>query len=233
MAGGVLKRDTMTGRVVRRVLAAKHVGEAVGSIDRGCEIYGLTKGQWSLIDLMEYCLETTGPADVVVSTWTAANADITFANALFKNGALRSLRFLVDFSFPSRQPAYCAALRAAFGDDAVRLTRNHAKFVLILNDEWSLVVRTSMNLNENRRLENFEISDSPEMATFLVEVVDEIFREQGETFEMRPSDHKKTFLTQWGEKRVEDADESDPAFDAYFGDGTLDNDLRRTGVSYD
>jgi len=233
MTGRVLKRDTMSGRVVRRVLAAKNVAEAVGDIEHGCEIYGLTKGQWSLIDLVEYCLATTGPADVVVSTWTAANADITFANALFKNGLLRSLRFLVDFSFPSRQPAYCAALREAFGDDAVRLTRNHAKFVLMLNDEWSLVVRTSMNLNENRRLENFEISDSPEMSEFLVSVVDEIFREQGETFEMRPYDHKQAFLTQWGEKRVEDADESDPAFDAYFGDGTLDNDLRRTGVTYD
>lgn len=233
MTKRVLKRDTMSGRVVRRALAAKNVGEAVGAIDHGCEIYGLTKGQWSLIDLIEHCLSATGPADVVVSTWTAANADITFANALFKNGLLRSLRFLVDFSFPSRQPAYCAALREAFGDDAIRLTRNHAKFVLIVNDEWSLVVRTSMNLNENRRLENFEISDSPEMATFLVEVVDEIFREQGETFEMRPYDHKVTFLTQWGEKRVEDADESDPAFDTYFGNGAMDNDLRRTGVTYD
>jgi hypothetical protein len=233
MVQRVLKRNTMRGREVRRTLCAKLVGEAVGTIDSGCEIYGLTKGQWSLIDLIEYCLEATGPAELVISTWTAANADITFANRLFKNGAITGLRFLVDFSFPSRQPAYCAALRESFGDEAVRLTKNHAKFVLITNATWSLVVRTSMNLNENRRLENFEISDSAEMADFLLSVINEIFEEQKETFKKRPTEHTNAFLTQWGEKRAEDSDQNDPGVSQYFGDGTLDLDLRRTGVTYD
>ena len=124
-------------------------------------------------------------------------------------------------------------MREAFGDDAIRLTKNHAKFVLIQNDAWDLVVRTSMNLNENRRLENWELSDSAEMAAYLVDVVDELFREQGETFEMRPYDHKQAFLRQWGETQVGDATEDDPAFARMFGDGLLDTDLRRAGgVTY-
>ena len=173
----------------------KHVADAVGPIEKGCEVYGLTKGQWSLIDLIEHCLSYTGPAHCVVSTWTAAGADVDFALGFLADERLLSLRFIVDFSFPSRQPAYCAALREAFGDDAIRVTKNHAKFVLLRNDEWDLAIRTSMNLNENRRCENFEVSDCPALAGYLQEFVDELFREQSakEAFEMTPGAHQRAF----------------------------------------
>lgn len=234
----VLKRDRLAGRVIRRATCMQTVAQAVGEITPGCEIYGLTKGQWSLIDLIEHCLAASGPADVVLSTWTAANADIGFARSILVNGGIRSLRFVVDFSFPSRQPEYCAALREAFGDDAIRITKNHAKFVLIRNAEWDLVVRTSMNLNENRRLENFEVSDCKPMAEFLTEVVDDLFREQSaaEAFERRPSQHEVAFETQWGEAGPPEAAAaaagSDPNVKQYFGDGPLSADLRRVGVAY-
>ena len=35
-----------------------------------------------------------------------------------------------------------------------------------------------MNLNENPRLESIEVSDDPELAAFLLRVVDEIFSEE-------------------------------------------------------
>lgn len=230
----VYKRNRLKGRIVRRVLALKEAAEAVGTIEHGCEIYGLTKGAWSLIDLIEHCLAATGPADVVVSTWTAAGADVGFANALLVNGAIRSLRFVVDFSFPSRQPAYCAALREAFGDDAIRITKNHAKFVLIRNAEWNLVLRTSMNMNENRRLESFEVSDDAGMAAWLAQVIDELFAAQSpaETFGRKPGEHVQAFEEEWGDGG--DAEAASKSTDAkkYFGDGPNDNDLRRTGLSF-
>jgi hypothetical protein len=105
-------------------------------------------------------LAATGPADLVVSTWTAAGADIGFASRLLADRRVTSLRFVVDHNFQSRQPAYCAALREAFGDDAIRVTKNHGKFVLVRNAAWNIVVRTLMNLNECRRLETVEISDN-------------------------------------------------------------------------
>ncbi len=194
-------RDCLKGRIVRRTLTAQNVAEAVGPIEHGCELYGLTKGSWSLIDLIEHVLAATGPADVTLSTWTAANADIGFARRLLVNGAIKSLRFVVDFSFPSRQPAYCAALREAFGDDAIRITKNHAKFVLIRNAEWNVVLRTSMNLNENRRLESWELSDCPQIAEWLQEVVDELFAVQSpaETFRRSPIAHANAFEFAWGD----------------------------------
>lgn len=57
----------------------------------------------------------------------------------------------------------------------MRSTRSHAKFVTLRNDDWNLAIRTSMNLNENERLELLEISDDPALADFLDGQVDQIF----------------------------------------------------------
>ena len=234
MAGEVLKRDTLKGRIIRRTLCAVNVADAVGEILPGCEIYGLTKGSWSLIDLIEHALSTTGPASVVLSTWTAANADIGFAMKLLANGAIRDCRFVVDFSFPSRQPAYCAALREAFGDEAIRVTKNHAKFVLIRNDSWNLVIRTSMNLNENRRLESWEMSDDRQMADWLQEVIDSLFADQSaeDAHGRTPYAQTQAFETQWGDVGDEAAAGKSTDAKKYFQDGPFANDLRRTGLHY-
>jgi hypothetical protein len=170
-----LKRTRKAARDVRRVQYAANVAEAVGVVEHGCEIYGLCRGQYSLIDLVEHVLTYTGPADLAISTWTAAGADIDYALRLTKDGRVRSIMWLVDSSFPVRQPGYCKAMRERFGDAAIRVTQNHAKFVLIGNAEWSVVLRTSMNLNENKRLESWELSDDPELFGYLTEVVAEMF----------------------------------------------------------
>ncbi len=162
-------------RDVRRVQYEANVAAAVGPVEHGCEIYGLGRGTYSLIDLLEHILTFTGPADLVISTWTAAGADIDYALRLRDDGRVRSILWLVDSSFPVRQPGYCKAMRDRFGDAAIRVTKNHAKFVLIGNDEWHVVLRTSMNLNENKRLESWEVSDDEGLHSYLTAVVAELF----------------------------------------------------------
>ena len=230
-------RRTPEERTIRRSLNAKAAEEAVGPITRGCEIYGLSKGQFSLVDLVLHCLRASGPADVVISTWTAAGADIEFAYKLLSEGSIRSLRFLVDFSFPARARSYCAALRERFGDEAIRITKNHCKFVLIRNEAWNLVLRTSMNLNENRRLENYEISDDRDLADYLASVVDSLFAAEtgAAAFGKRPWDHCKAFEGFWQEAGAEGSEaamRNSTDVKKYFGDGPLDNDIRRAGICH-
>lgn len=161
-----------------RVSKVTNARDALSDFGRGMETYCLTFGQFSLLDAVEAILERTGPADVAVSTWTAGGADLSRSAESLRNGNIRSLRFVVDCSFGQRQPGYLAQIRKLFGDDAIRSTRTHAKFVTITNDEWSVAVRTSMNLNENPRLESIEVSDDPALAGFLLSVVDDLFAEE-------------------------------------------------------
>jgi hypothetical protein len=152
--------------------------QAIGTLHPGAEIFGFTKGQFSFMDLITAILHQTGPAHVDLSTWTAGNADIEHCFQFVESGRITSTRWMVDRSFPARQPEYFDALLARFGRDSVRITNSHAKFCLIQNGEWDLCVRTSMNLNKNPRFENFEISDDPQLAAYLRSVMDEVFTNQ-------------------------------------------------------
>lgn len=150
--------------------------DIIGNITKGCEIFGLTKGQTSIIEIIEYILSVTGPSDVVISTWTAAQRSIEKTQHFLKNGMIRDLKFLIDPSFNARKPEFCDDLVEKFGKDCVRTFRNHAKFILIGNDCWNIVIRTSMNLNQNPRMEYVEISDCKEMYDFMNGITDEIFK---------------------------------------------------------
>lgn len=166
----------------RDIRAAKqgNAAEAIGQLRHGEELYCLTFGQFSLIDALVHLVGQTGPADVVLATWTAAEADLTTAARLIEDSAITRLRMIVDQSFMARANAVGLArhLRALFGDTCIRTTRCHAKFATIRSAEWSLAVRTSMNLNTNPRLENIEISDDPRLCGFLESIADQLFEEQ-------------------------------------------------------
>lgn len=149
---------------------------AMASLENGVSIYGFTLGQFSLTDLIVAALERTGPADVTISTWTASGAHIEEAFDLFESGQIRSCRFLLDPGFKSRQPKFCETLVRRFGLNSIRTVANHAKFVVIRNEKWDLVIKTSMNLNNNPRLENFEICEGRELAEYIDGFVDYIFK---------------------------------------------------------
>ncbi len=174
------RSHTRKAPAARRTRLSKvtNARDALADFDRGMETYCLTFGQFSLMDAVEAILEKTGPADVVLATWTAAAADLSRSAEHLRDARILSLRLLVDCSFGQRQPGYLQQCRDLFGDDAIRSTRTHAKFAVITNDRWAVAVRTSMNLNENPRLETIEVSDDLSLAGFLLRIVDEIWAEE-------------------------------------------------------
>lgn len=166
-------------RDVRDLRRKQTAREAIAGLARdGGEIFGLTKGQFSLVDLLEATLEKTGPAHLEVSTWTAANTDVSKALDLIASGRILSARWLVDLTFVRRCPQLAARIRDAFGPDCIRVTKNHAKFSVVRNDAWLVAIRTSMNLNHNPRLEDFTIAHDPQLAGFLCAAMDDVWRTQ-------------------------------------------------------
>jgi len=145
-------------REFRHGMRGESAARCIGEIAKGCDVFGLTKGDFSMIDILRHVAAQIGPCRVDVGTWTAAHSDIKQAERLLNDSNVTAMRWLVDRSFPNRQPAYFRSVLDRFGRDSVRLARFHAKFLLMENDAFSVAVRTSMNLNENKRIEFFEIS---------------------------------------------------------------------------
>ena len=158
------------------ISAVGKAAEVIGSIEQGVEITGLTNGQFSLIDTLEHVLTEIGPADVLVSTWTMGIYDADRAEMFCKNGMIRSIRWLVDPSMFGRRPEIAGKLIQAFGVEAFRAVNNHAKFATLCNEEFQVCIRSSMNLNPNKRLENFDISEGAELAGMFNALADDVFR---------------------------------------------------------
>lgn len=170
-------------RPVRRVRArlskVASARDTIAGFGHGMDVVGLTFGQFSLLDLVDAVLELTGPADVTISTWSAGFYDVDAAMRFRDSGRLRSIRFVMDSS-AKRGQATVGDVAELFGAENVRATRSHAKFVLVCNDEWDVLITTSMNLNLNPRLEQFEMTDDADRAGMFGAFVDALFVELAE-----------------------------------------------------
>lgn len=126
-------------------------------------IIGLTNGKFSLIDLIAGILQKTGPAHLVVATWSAGIKDAHQCKWLLDSDKVASMRLITDHSYPTRQRKYALSITDLFGKENIRTAESHAKFVLIHNDEFQITIRTSMNLNANKTCETFEIDLDPDV----------------------------------------------------------------------
>jgi hypothetical protein len=168
-------------RELKDMRRAQSAREAIGTLDKTTSIYGLSKSAFSFLDMLRHVLEQTGPADVAVSTWTAAGTHIKVITDFAESGLIRSSRWLVDFSFTKRTPGLAQALRKTFGDDCIRVCPNHSKFALVGTDEWRVVIRTSANMNTNPRFEVYEVGHDPPLYDFHATILDELWQKQKRT----------------------------------------------------
>ena len=167
-----------TPRSSKRVSKIAGAADTLAGFDHGQEVDALTFGQFSIIDAIEAVLAKTGPADVVLATWTAADFDLAQIEQQIVSRGILSLRLIIDRSFVARKPQFVDLIHERFGRDSVRSTRSHAKFVILTNTEWSVVIRTSMNLNHNPRLEYLQVVDDPDLAEMYLQVAAGIFAEE-------------------------------------------------------
>jgi hypothetical protein len=150
------------------------VSDLAGRLEKGMSRFCFTAGQYSFSDVIQYVLSETGPADLYLSTWAASSDGIKRAFEFLQNGKIRTIKFMIDTGAKQYRDAQFGALIDRFGD-CLRTTRIHAKFCVIRNERWDVVIRTSANLNKNLRLESFEIDENQEFADFFQRFFDEAF----------------------------------------------------------
>lgn len=174
----VRKAKVNTKTEIRDLRRKETAVQAIEGFDKETEIFGFTKGQFSLADLAEAVVKKIGKCEMTISTWTAANTDITKIMEFIESGKVYSARWLIDISLQRRTPQLAQRIRDIFGNDAIRIAKNHAKFMILKNEEWQVVIRTSMNLNFNPRFEDFTIQHNPELSDFLEGIMNEIWQKQ-------------------------------------------------------
>ena len=151
------------------VFAEESADMATEDFSSGCHIIGMTMGQFSLIDMVHSILKKTGPADLYIATWSAGIKDAHQVRWMLDTHLITGIRLLTDHSYVNRQKKYAVAIEDLFGPENIRTSEMHAKFVVIKNDDFDVVILSSMNLNANKTCEVFTIHEDPEIAGFFLE----------------------------------------------------------------
>lgn len=149
--------------------------ETFPNFKKGYSAFGMNNGSFSFGDVISHVLGEIGPAHALISTWVASQAATTKVCQFLNDGRFLSVRFLVDRMFSeSRKPVYDYIVKN-FGLNAIRTSRCHTKFCILYNDEYSVVIETSANLNKNVRLESFRITEDEAFCGFFRNMFDDFF----------------------------------------------------------
>lgn len=144
---------------------------------RDCRILGLTRGQFSMIDLIHSILKKTGKANVICVTWSAGIKDVNQVRWMLDSELINDFKLITDHSYKTRQPQYAISIEELFGLENIRTSEIHAKFTLIYNNDYNVCIRTSMNLNANKTCENFEIDENKEIFDFYMQFIKHTFKD--------------------------------------------------------
>lgn len=172
----IVARPVLTKRTIAHNQGFQEAKQAIGIIYSGMELYGISAGQFHFINIIEYLVEQVQePMSLIVTSWTIAKFEASRLAIIKGGGNVKRLRIVVDSSMLNLVPKSFNFLEDLIGDDSIRFLRCHCKFAVITSCNWNIAVRTSMNLNQNKRLENFEISDCKVLAEYMTSIVDSIF----------------------------------------------------------
>jgi hypothetical protein len=122
----------------------------IGQLQNDRAIHFVTSGKFSMHDLLLYTLNQTGPAEVLISTWSISEIAIRQIVQKHTEGIIKSIRFLIDPRIKVRNPKPLQMLAANFD---YKLKACHAKVTLIGNESWNISIIGSANLTNNPRIE--------------------------------------------------------------------------------
>jgi hypothetical protein len=154
-------------------IMTKHLGKLVQGEDK----HYWSFGNYNMMRLIFWILEQTGPAEIIMSTYSISPKTLQGIIRRREKGTIKDIRFIVDNRVRSISPKPFDLLTANF---AYRCTAIHAKVACIWNNCWKISVVSSQNATDNPKIERGTIHTSPEVFNFDKKILEDVF-ESGTT----------------------------------------------------
>ncbi len=132
---------------------------SIGPIEKGMSIFGITRGQFSMIDIVLYAIDELEDCELSLWTWCIADYEIKCVETLMNSGKLKKATLIIDSSARGKNLDILNTWIEKFGLESVRFVVNHSKIATIKSKDLELLIRGSMNLNNNPRFEQFDIDE--------------------------------------------------------------------------
>jgi hypothetical protein len=143
-------------------------------IPQGGRYTFFSNGMLSAIDVFEELLKKTSPdIKTIISTWQLGIRDAERLKQLIKDYNL-DIRLLLDVSYENRNPDYFKRVKEMLGN-VVWLTKNHSKIMVVESEDLHFCVLSSANFNKNLRYEFFDITESRDLCSTILEALNPFF----------------------------------------------------------
>ena len=123
-----------------------------------------SESEFSSHQLLEKLLVFTGPAHVCISSFSISEIALRSLHNLCETGQITSLRCLFDLTVKRHRMGLL--FFASNFVSGIGLAKNHAKIILIHNNNYQIVVVGSANLNLNDKNEAGIISTDADLYSF-------------------------------------------------------------------
>ena len=120
----------------------------------------ITDGAWSLYELVEYLLGYSGPANVLLTSFSVSDASIRHLQHLKETQLICRMQGLFDPSLRKTKTALMYFAAEVF--DEIRISPNHSKIILLDGSQMKIPVPSPANLGRNRRIEAGMIDSRPQ-----------------------------------------------------------------------
>lgn len=157
--------------------AGESLTKQIGQLIPGKAKHFYSWGNFNSLRLIFYLLKQTGPASIIMCTYSISPRSIDGLIRRKTDGTLKDVRFLVDNRVRSISPKPFALLAANFDYRCISV---HAKVTCIYNDDWKITVITSQNATDNPKLERGIIFTDAETFEFDYNILENEFQ-QGST----------------------------------------------------
>jgi len=156
------------------IFSADHriLTQTIGELVPGQNLHFYSWATFNLVRLIIYLLRQTGPANLLMTSYSFSQKSIEELLARKQTGLLQSVRLLIDNRVRVMSPKPFQMLQTAFD---YRCTSVHAKVALIYNDNWKISIVTSQNATDNPKLERGIIFTDPEVFEFDFKVLENEF----------------------------------------------------------
>ncbi len=146
----------------------------LGRLEQNVDKHFYSDGAFNLVQLLLYVLKQTGPAHVIISTYSVAEDSVATLRRYVDAGKILSIRFLIDNRVRTISPKPFDRLAGSFPTD-YRCLALHAKVVLVWNDTWKVSIVGSQNATHNPKLERGIIHTSEAIWKFDKSILEDAF----------------------------------------------------------
>lgn len=116
-----------------------------------CVLQPYFSNRIQLVEIIEWVLGQTGPAELMISTFSTSEEFIRRISRLMNRGLVVSCSLFCDLRAARKTVALYHFIKGVF--DTVALCQNHSKVVLVYNDSFRVAVITSQNQTRGDRYE--------------------------------------------------------------------------------